>query len=412
MPFEVSRVRAQFPALSREVNGRPAVFFDGPAGSQVPSRVIDSVAGYLANTNANHGGAFATSVESDAVVTEARSALASLLGASDPDCVVPGPNMTSLAFALGRVLARDWSSGDEIIVCRSDHDANFTPWKLAARDAGAKVLEAGVRPDGSLDLDDLRAKLSSRTRFVAVGCASNAFGTVQPFEEVVEAARSVGALVFLDAVHFAPHRRMAVESWGADFVACSAYKFFGPHVGILWAKREHLESLVPYKVRPAAESLPDRWMNGTQNHEGIAGAGEAVRYIADLADGSDGGRSLPERLDAAYRAIDEHESNLVGRLLEGLAAVDGVETWGILDPGRAAERVATVSFRHARAAAHDVAARLAEEGVFSWSGNFYAQPLTEALGLEPDGLVRVGMLHYNTAEEVDRLIDVVRRMGR
>jgi cysteine desulfurase family protein (TIGR01976 family) len=410
--FDVRRVRSQFPALEREVDGRPAVYLDGPAGSQVPRRVADAVARYMVTMNANCGGAFETSRESDAMLLEAGRAMADLLGAGNPAGVVFGANMTTLTLSLARALARVWQPGDEVVVTRMEHDANFTPWVQAARDAGAKVLEAAIRPDDfTLDLDDLASKIGERTKLVAVGAASNAVGTINPVRRIVELAHDRGALVFVDAVHYAPHAPIDVEEWGCDFLACSAYKFFGPHVGILWGRTELLSELPVYKLRPSSDELPDRWMTGTQNHEGIAGTLEAVEYLADL-----GRACRPQAVDrrealgAAYEAIVRYERGVALELIEALRALDGVRVWGIVDPDRIEERVPTVSITHARHRPQAIARHLAERGVFVWDGNYYALPLTEALGLEPDGMVRIGLLHYNTSEEVSRLIDALRAL--
>ncbi|HZZ73081.1 MAG TPA: cysteine desulfurase-like protein [Pirellulales bacterium] len=408
-PFPAAALRAQFPALTREVHGRSAVFFDGPAGSQTPQRVIDGVANYLSSCNANHGGRFATSVESDQMLDEAHAALADLVGAADPAEIVFGANMTTLAFALSRALARTWGPHDEILVTRLDHDANVSPWALAARDAGATVLHVDIRRDDcTLDLNDLRAKLSPRTKFAAIGCASNAVGTLNPVAEITEWVHAVGGLVFLDAVHLAPHALLEADRWGCDFLACSAYKFFGPHVGVLWGRRALLESLSAYKVRPAPDDLPGKWMTGTQNHEAIAGALAAVQYLADV-----GNLLGPEAVDqrgslrTAMPAITAYERQLCLRLLAGLAELKSVKVWGITDPARIAERVPTVSITHRQFAPRELAERLAERGIFVWHGNFYALPLTEALGLEPEGMVRIGLLHYNTEGEVDRLLEAL-----
>lgn len=404
--FDVAWCREQFPALSRSLDGRLVVYFDGPAGSQVPRRVVDAVSDYLLRTNANHGGVFPTSRESDAILQAAHQALADLLGSDDPDTVVFGPNMTGLTFALSRALGRTWRPGDEIVVTRQDHDANVSPWVLAARDAGAIVHHVGIQAeDCSLDMDDLAQKLSPQTRLVAVSGASNAAGNINPVAEIVRLAHQVGGLVFLDAVHLAPHGLLDVRAWDCDFLACSAYKFFGPHVGVLWGRRELLTSLSAYKVRPAPDELPGRWMTGTQNHEGIAGTLAAVEYLADL-----GRHLVPDAascraaIEAAFAGITAYERGLVGQLLAGLAELPGVKVWGITDPNRLAERVPTVAITHRRLRPRELALRLAERGIFVWHGNFYALPLTETLGLEPDGVVRIGLLHYNTQEEVERLL--------
>lgn len=404
--FDVAWCRSQFPALARSVADQPAVFFDGPAGSQVPDRVVDAIVHCLIETNANHGGLFETSRQSDALLEAAHQVLADFLGSSDAGEVIFGPNMTSLTLALSRSLGRTWKPGDEIVVSRLGHDANVTPWVLAARDAEATVRHVEIRPDDcTLRLDDLDEKLSPRTRLVAVACASNAVGTINPIQEIVSLAHERGAVVFLDAVHFAPHRLLDVAGWGCDFLACSAYKFFGPHVGVLWGRRQLLEELPVYKVRPAPNSLPGRWMTGTQNLEGIAGTLAAVDYLAEL-----GRTCAPEAADrrsalgAAYKAIAAYEGRLTARLLAGLAALPSVKVWGITDPKRLELRVPTVAITHRRLSPAELAEYLGQRGIFVWHGNFYALPLTEALGLEPDGLVRIGLLHYNTEEEVGRLL--------
>lgn len=404
--LDVPRLREQFPALARTVRGRPAVYLDGPAGSQVPRRVVAAVSRYLLETNANHGGLFATSDESDGILDNAHQAVADFLGVSDRDEVVFGPNMTSLTFALSRSLGRTWQSGDEVLVTRLDHDANVTPWVLAARDAGATVRHVGLRADDcTLDWDDFESKLSDRTKLVAVGYASNATGTINPVGRIVRKAHRVGASVFVDAVHYAPHRLIDVAELHCDFLVCSAYKFFGPHVGILWGKRELLESLPAYKVRPASDELPGRWMTGTQNHEGIAGAAEAIEYLADV------GRAVSPQctgrrgaLAAAYLSIRQHEQQLAERLLAGLVQLPGLRIWGITDAKRFEDRVPTVSLTHADRTPQEMAKFLGQEGFFVWAGHHYAVPFTEAMGLEPHGTLRIGLLHYNTIDDVDRLL--------
>ncbi len=408
--FDVEWCREQFPALARQVRGQQAIYFDGPAGSQVPERVVEAVDRYLIRTNANHGGVFETSRESDALLEEAHQGLADFLGTGDPETVVFGANMTSLTFALSRSLAKTWGPGDEIVLSRLEHDANVTPWVLAARDAGATVHHVGFRhEDCTLDMHDLAEKLSARTRLVAVGCASNAVGTINPIEEIVRLAHEAGAQVFFDAVHYAPHRLLEVDAWGCDFLVSSAYKFFGPHVGVLWGRRELLTSLPAYKVRPAPDGLPGRWMTGTQNHEGIAGTLAAVEYLADLGRRLEPGASdRREALQAAYGAIAEYERRIFAELLAGLAELPDLNIWGITDPARLDQRVPTVAITHRRLKSRELAEYLATRGIFVWHGNFYALPVTEALGLEPDGLVRIGLLHYNTAEEVERLLGAMR----
>jgi len=400
-------IRRQFPALARQVQGRPAAFLDGPAGTQVPQRVIDAISNYLAHCNANHGGLFVTSRESDAMLQQAHEAAAHLLAAADPAEVYFGSNMTTLTFALSRALARTWRLGDEVLVTRLDHDANVMPWVLAARDAGATVRYVAFhREDCTLDLEDFRAKLTERTRLVAVGCASNATGSINPIRELCAAARAVGAFSFLDAVHYAPHALVDVAAWGCDFLACSAYKFFGPHIGVMWGRRELLERLEAYKLRPAPDHLPGKWMTGTQNHECLAGVLAAVDYLADLGReiAGDANQNRRTALQSAYTAIGDYERQLVARLLFGLQHFSDMKVHGITTVERFDERLPTVAITHARYQAAELARRLGEAGIFVWHGNYYALQVTEYLGLEPDGMVRIGLVHYNTAEEVDRLL--------
>ena len=403
----VPDLRAQFPALARRVDDQAAVFLDGPAGTQVPQRVIDAMGDYLIRCSANHGGLFPTGRESDALLDEVHRGLADFVGASDPDEVSFGQNMTSITFAFSRALARTWQPGDEIVVTLVDHDANVTPWVLAARDAGAKVHYVRFKPDDcTLDLDDFRSKINSRTKLVAVGCASNATGGINPVRQIADWAHEAGALVFADAVHFAPHALIDVKSLGVDFLTCSAYKFFGPHIGILWGRRKLLESIEAYKVRPAVDSLPSKWMTGTQSHESMAGALAAVDYLADVGRTISGNSSLSRRkaLESAYAAIAPYERALVERLLSGLAKIPELKVWGITDPKRLAERVSTVSFTHKRFTSAQLAEALGNHGIFAWHGNYYALNLSEQLGHEPQGMLRVGLVHYNTGAEVDRLL--------
>jgi cysteine desulfurase family protein (TIGR01976 family) len=394
--------------LKRQVGGRPAVFFDGPAGSQIPQRVADAVAHYLLHSNANEGGDFVTSRETEAMLARARETLGVFLGAPDPsEEIVFGPNMTSLTFAFSRAFAAELGPGDEVLVGSTEHDANFTPWVRAAEEAGATVRQVAARlPDCQTDLEDLRSKLSDRTRLVAVGLASNAVGSINPIAEIAEIVHGVGAQLWVDAVHYAPHGPIDVAALGCDYLVVSAYKFFGPHVGVLWGRRSLLAQLKPYKVRPAPGSGPDRWMSGTPNLEGIAGALEAVRYLADLGAEKP---SLRGRLLSAWDRVESHERSLFERLLAGVSRLRGYRVWGISDLSRMAERVPTLSLTHERIAPQQLAASLAEEGIFTWGGHHYALPLTEALGLDPSGTLRIGLLHYNTEAEVDRLLEALAR---
>ncbi len=408
-PEQIAACRAQFPSLSKKVNDQSAIFFDGPAGSQVPQSVIDAISDYLIHHNANHDGTFTTSRESDAALESAHMAMADFLGTPDPDCISFGAIMTSLTFALSRALAKDWSAGDEIIVTHLDHDANFSPWRLAAQDVGATVREVNLHTaDCSLDLDHLHEQINDRTKLIAVCAASNFSGSVTPVKEIGQLAHEVGAMVFIDAVHYAPHRHIDVIDWDCDFLACSAYKFFGPHIGIMYGKRQLLENLTPYKLRPASDDLPGRWMTGTQNHEGIMGAKVAVDYLVNLSPKAAHRR---EALRQTMAAIDVYESKLMAHLLVSLQKIPSYTLYGITDPARQAERVPTLSLTHGSIDPLELASRLAEAGIFVWHGNFYAQPVTESLGLEPEGAVRIGLLHYNTREEVDRLIGVLQELA-
>jgi cysteine desulfurase family protein (TIGR01976 family) len=414
--FDAHTLRRQFPALR---GAEPPVFLDGPGGSQVPDRVIRAVSEYLAHTNANTHGLFRTSIESDRVLRAAHEAIADLLNAPSADEIAFGANMTTLTFALSRALSKTLSKDDRVLVTRMDHDANVTPWILAARDAGAEVDITDVRPeDCTLDLADFERKLSARTRIVAITCASNAVGTINDVKSIARAAHSVGAIVFLDAVHFAPHGPIDVVEWEADFLACSVYKFFGPHVGVLWGRRELLEALPCYKVRPVPEIIPDRWMTGTQNHEGIAGATAAVQYLAEIGrtQASDahrapflargmGGRRLD--VHAAMAAIKEYEIVLSRAVLSGLASIapKRIKVWGISDLARLHQRAPTIAITIEGKTPEEAAVALAARDIYAWNGNMYALALAERLDLErTGGVLRLGFVHYNTQEEVERLM--------
>ena len=407
--IDLGAVRAQFPALARRHGEHPMIHFDGPAGSQVPRSVIEAVADTLAHHNANSHGLFPTSRESGAIDEDARRCAADLFGAADPDCVLFGPNATTLLFALSRSVGRTLGGDDEIVVTQLDHDANVTPWLIAAREAGAGVKVARVRPeDSELDLDDLAAAVTPRTRLVAVTAASNATGALTPLARIAELAHAYGALLVVDAVHYAPHRLMDVAAWGCDAAVCSPYKFFGPHAGMMWGKRELLEQLPAYRVRPVGDALPYRWTPGTPSFEAMAGTAAAIRYIASLSGviGAEGRTALA----AAYRNIGDHEQALCRRLLGGLAELP-VTVAGLADPDRVSERAPTVAFTHASRSPAEVAAYLGERGVCVWHGNYYALELSTALGREPEGMVRVGILHYNSEQEIDRLLSLLAELG-
>jgi cysteine desulfurase family protein (TIGR01976 family) len=410
--LDIDWVRRQFPALALQVNGRPAVYFDGPGGTQVPQRVIEAMRDYLTSSNANTHGAFATSRRSDEVIAQAHAAMADLLGC-DPAEVVFGPNMTSLTFSLSRALGRELGPGDEVVVTRLDHDGNVAPW-WALEERGCRVRFVDIAPsDCTLDMADLERQITARTRLVAFGYASNAVGTINDVEEIVCRAHAVGALTYIDAVHYAPHGPIDVRRLECDFLACSPYKFFGPHSGVLYGKREHLTRLRPYKVRPAPEENPWRWETGTQNHEGQAGVVAAVDYLAEL-----GRRASPSvttrraALFAAYDVIRPYERSLAERLIGGLLAIPGLTFYGIKEPARFAQRVPTAAIRMAGHTPRDLASYLGERGIFTWDGNYYALHLSERLGVEPSGgMLRIGLVHYNTSEEVARLLAALKELA-
>lgn len=403
--FDPQAVRPLFPALAEQVAGRPAVFFDAPGGTQVPQAVIDAIGGYLAHSNANTHGAFATSRRTDAVIAAAHQAMADMLGCA-PEETVFGPNMTTLTFALSRAIGRDLGPGDEIVVTRLDHDANVAPWKaLAERGVTIREVDVDVE-DCTLDMADLAAKINARTKLVALGYASNAVGTINDVRRAVELAHSVGALAFVDAVHYAPHGPIDVRALDCDFLACSVYKFFGPHIGCLYGKAAHLERLQPYKVRPASDESPDRWMTGTQSHEGLAGVVAAVDYLAGL---SGPAASRREAIVSAMTTLSAYERRLSERLIGGLLSIPGLTFYGIREPERFAQRTPTVSIRLAGRTPRELAERLGDQGIFVWDGNYYALSLSERLGVEAGGgMVRIGLAHYNTADEIDRLLEALR----
>jgi len=410
MPLDLTAIRNQFPALDR-----PAVFFDNPGGTQICKPSLERIQRYLVECNANHEGAFATSQASDAILDQTHQAMADFYNAASPQEIVFGNNMTSLTLHIGRSLSREWAAGDEIVVTRLDHDANVTPWILAAQDRGVKVnwVDFDVE-DGTLRLDDLQKALARKPRLLAVGYASNSLGTINPVGEIVKLAHQVGTLVYVDAVQYAPHGPIDVQKLGCDFLVSSSYKFFGPHAGILYGQHDLLEELFAYKVRPATNSLPGKFETGTQNHEGIAGVLGAVEYFEWVGEqfGGEQAEGLREagysgrrlRLKQAMSATRAYEFELSRALLAALEAVPGLRLYGLTDPRRLDERVATFSFRlkdlHPRA----VAEQLAQADIYVWDGNYYAINVTERLGLEESGgMVRVGATHYNTLEEVEKL---------
>jgi cysteine desulfurase family protein (TIGR01976 family) len=411
-PLDSAWVRAQFPSLQLQVNGHQAAFLDGPAGTQVPKQVMDAIQNYFLNANANTCGAFESSRRNDAMIAAARAAMADFFHC-EADEVVFGQNMTTITFALSRAIGRELKPGDEVVVTTLDHDANVAPWR-ALEEKGVVIRQVDIREeDCTLDLDDLKRKITAKTKLVAVGYASNAVGTINPVAEITKLAHDAGALMFIDAVHYAPHGPIDVRALDCDFLACSPYKFFGPHMGTLYGKREHLLRFSPYKVRPAPDSLPDRWETGTQVQELIAGIGAAVNYIAELGRRCD--PSVKNRrgaLLAAYRVTRRHEMSLLSQLIPGLLTIPGLRFFGISDPKRFGDRCSTVSVRLADRTPTEVATFLGDRGIFTWDGNYYALNLAERLGVqESGGFLRIGLLHYNTADEVDRLLSALRELA-
>jgi cysteine desulfurase family protein (TIGR01976 family) len=411
---DLSPLRDRFPALARTQDGLPCVFADAPGGTQVPESVIDAMASYLRTTNANTHGAFVTSAETDRVIEDAHRAAADLLGCETEE-VVFGPNATTLLFALSRSIGRTLRPGDEVVVTTLDHDANIRPWVMAAEDAGASVRWVDIRDDDvTLDLDSFEAALGDRTRLVAFTLASNAVGTMPRGAELARRAHDAGALVVCDGVHAAQHRLIDIDAIGADLVVCSPYKIFGPHLGVLFGTRELLEELRPYKVRPARDETPSRWETGTQNHEGMAGFVAAVDYLAGVGrtHGAPSGRRRRDALAAAFEVIGAHEATLSRRFLEGVSDLSTARLFGIGDPARVDERTPTFAIRVGDRHPFETAKALGERGIFVWDGHYYAIELMERLGLqETGGAVRIGFCHYNTAEEVDRVVADLRTLA-
>ncbi|HUG47185.1 MAG TPA: cysteine desulfurase-like protein [Candidatus Limnocylindria bacterium] len=411
--YDVDAIRAQFPGLALEQHDRPVAYFDGPGGTQVPQGVIDAMTDYYRTSNANDGGAFLTSRRSVERVEEARQAVADLYGANDAAEIKFGYNMTTLTFHLSRSIAACFEPGDEILVTTLDHEANVSPWQATARDHGLTVRTVDVDLDEcTLDLADLERKLSPRTRLLAVGYASNAVGTINPLPRIIERAHAAGAWVYVDAVHYAPHGPIDVRALSADFLVTSPYKWFGPHLGALYGRQELLDRLPKYKVRPAH----DDFETGTPSFEAIVGTGAAVDYLASLGrrfGGAAAGAPRREALLAAMAAIGEYELGLLRRLMDGLSSLPGIRVLGITDRNRFdSERVPTVAVTLAPTRPREAAEALGSQGIFTWDGDFYAQGLVERLGLaEGGGLLRLGIVHYNTAAEVDRLLDALEALA-
>jgi cysteine desulfurase family protein (TIGR01976 family) len=421
-PLNLSPQRTKFPALQEvDEQGRPYVYFDGPGGTQVPQAVIDAVAEYFRLANANHAGHFITSRRNDQTIDQARAAMADFLNAASSTEIVFGANMTTLTFNLSRALGRTLKPGDEIVVTRLDHDANISPW-LALEELGVEVKWADFDVETcQLDLEHLTSLLTEKTKLVAVGYASNAVGTINPIGRIAALARNVGALLWVDAVHYAPHGPIDVQTLGCDFLVCSAYKFFGPHVGVLWGRLELLEELQAYKVRPAQATPPHKFETGTLNHEGLAAVTAAIDYLAEL--GRNNGSYLEDTLNLddyegrrkelkqAMNAIVAYERPLFAYMMAEVQKIPGITVYGITNPEEFDQRCPTLAFTRAGFTPAEIATYLGDQGIFVWDGNYYALAVTERLGLEESGgMVRVGLAHYNTKEEVDRLITALREM--
>jgi cysteine desulfurase family protein (TIGR01976 family) len=418
MPFDLNKVRHQFPALQSG-----AVYLDNPGGTQVVKNCLDRILEYLIETNANLHGAFKTARESDVVLLQARTAVAEFLNAARTEEILFGQNMTSLTFQISRSLARTLGPGDDVIVTRLDHDANITPWTIAAEERGATVKWVDFHPEtGTLDLDGLKAALAGKPKIVAVGYASNSLGTVNPVAEIVKLAHAAGALVFIDAVHYAPHGPVDVRGLGCDFLACSAYKFFGPHLGILYGRHDLLNGLFPYKVRPSSNVLPTRLEQGTMNHEALAGLLGTLEYYEALGkesfhktpspavEGTFEGRTL--LFKQVQTLIRDTEREMSRALLKVLRDVPGLTLYGPADESRLAERVPTFSFRLQGLTPRETAVRLDAEGIYVWDGNYYALEISRRLGVEDTGgMVRAGGVHYNSPEDIDRFAKALHKIA-
>jgi cysteine desulfurase family protein (TIGR01976 family) len=410
MTLDLEAIRSQFPALDETDNGAARVYFDNPAGTQVPQRVVDAMSRCMLQASANMGGYFRTSVKAGDIVADAQQAMADFLNAPSADEIVFGQNMTSLTFHVSRSLGRLFDAGDEIILSRMDHDANVEPWVLLARDCGLTIRWLPFDTETfEFDLQQLGDLLNERTRLVCVCAASNLTGTINDIRSICRMAREAGAWTYIDAVQSAPHMVNDVQDFGCDFLVCSPYKFFGPHQGTLWGRREVLETLEPYKVRPAPDTIPWCFSPGTASHEGMSGTAAAVEYFAWVGEtmaGGDGDRR--QNVRAGMAAIAEYEKTLSHHLVRGLQSIPGITIHGITADEAMSRRGPTVAFTHARHAPDDIARGLAAANVFAWSGHNYAVEVAKSLGLyESGGAVRVGPVHYNTIDEIDRLFEVL-----
>ncbi|MDA1029138.1 MAG: cysteine desulfurase-like protein [Bacteroidetes bacterium] len=412
MKYDVQRIRAEFPSLSVTDQGTPRVYFDNPGGTQVAKRVMTRMMDYFTTMNTNHGGAFITSRRSDALLDEAHQAMADLVGATDPGEIVFGQNMTTLTLHISRSIGLTLKPGDEIVVTRMDHDANVSPWLLMARDHGLTVKWLDFSPETyQYDLSSLESVLSTKTKLVAVNYASNATGTVNDVQTITKMAHAVGALVYVDAVQLTPHFVTDVREIGCDFLACSAYKFYGPHQGLLWGRRSLLETLKPYKVRPADDAIPHAWETGTQSHEGMAGTLGAIEHMEWIGtEMGGGGASRRERIVSGFNAVATYERTLCARLISGLLNIQGVTVHGLTRDVDLSKRVPTVAITRKGVHPNKMAESLGNANIFVWDGNYYAIEVIERLGLtDKGGMLRIGLGQYNTADEVDAILNHLER---
>jgi cysteine desulfurase family protein (TIGR01976 family) len=408
--FNLEDVRRQFPALHQRVNGQPVAFLDGPGGTQVSQAVIDAMSSYLSDGSSNLGGPFLTSRRTDEVVQTARLAMQDFLNARRPEEIAFGQNMTSLTFAVSRAIGRTWNPGDELVVTRLDHDANISPWLMAAQDHGVTVRWLDFDPaDCTLNVESLSELLNERTCLVAVTFASNAVGTISEVKRVVELAHEVGALVYVDSVHYAPHGPIDVQDLDCDFLVSSTYKYFGPHTGVLYGKYELLDALTAYKVRPAPAKPAGKWETGTQSFESLAAVSAAINYIASIGGQGKGRR---QRILQAMERIKHYEMTLSERFLRGAVTVPGLQVYGITNIEELERRTPTFAVSLEGYTPEEVARYLGEQGLFVWEGHYYAVAVMERLGmLDRGGLVRIGFVHYNTFEEVDRVIAALSQLA-
>ncbi|MEO0410206.1 MAG: cysteine desulfurase-like protein [Pseudomonadota bacterium] len=410
MPIDINAVRSQFPALALSDNNKQRIYLDGPAGTQVPQSVIDAVSAAFISANANLGGDFPTSIAAQSIVDGARSALADLLGTNDPETIILGPNMTGLTKEVSRSLGQMLSPGDTIVLSRMDHDANVSPWLDMADQHGLKVKWLDVDPETHmLSCSQLRDHLETGAKFVAVGYASNVLGTINPVQEICGIARQYGAISYIDAVHYAPHGLIDVADLGCDMLVCSVYKFFGPHCSGLYVRPDLLDELPAWPLRPAPKDGPVKFESGTMNHEGLAGSIAAVDYLASL--GASQANTRRSQLKASFADIMAYEAQLCWSLIEGLSEIEGVKIHGITDRTKAQWRAPTISFTHARTAPKDIAAALTAQNIFSWAGHSYAiEPLGQLGLLEDGGVLRLGIAHYNTADEIEQTLNVLKTL--